>query len=298
MMIVVVVPFLNEERFLPTFLRSIAGQTRPPDRLLLVDDGSRDGSGSLAVEFARNHGYAVALRRPPRPPERDRLASAAELRAFQWAVEQLDGPWDVVAKVDADLQLTPNLLAEIEDRFCADPNLGMAGSYLSYVARDGSVTRQRCPVEHVEGPTKFYRRQCYDDIAPLPAILGWDTCDEIRARMRGWATSSFAMPGGDPVHLRPIGSHDGALRAYRRWGRCAYGYGESALFAALTAVQRLPDPPPVLGGGNYLFGWALAAMDRAPRADPEVRAYVHHEQRKKIRRRLFGPQATTKAALR
>jgi hypothetical protein len=47
------------------------------------------------------------LRRPARPPQRDRLATAAELRSFQWALDQLDEEWDVVAKLDADIELTP-----------------------------------------------------------------------------------------------------------------------------------------------------------------------------------------------
>ena len=85
---------------MPVFLESLAAQTRPPDRLLLVDDGSTDGSHEPAAEFAAEHEWAQLLRRPPRPTERDRLATAKELVAFQWGVTQLDVDWDVVGKVD------------------------------------------------------------------------------------------------------------------------------------------------------------------------------------------------------
>jgi glycosyltransferase involved in cell wall biosynthesis len=57
----VVVVFLNEERFLPRLLSSVAGQTRAPDRLLLVDDGSEDASPSIARDFADAYPYAEAL---------------------------------------------------------------------------------------------------------------------------------------------------------------------------------------------------------------------------------------------
>ena len=60
--LVAIVSFLDEERVLPAFLGSVAAQTRPPDRLLLVDDGSRDGSAALAETFARRHDFA-SLRR-------------------------------------------------------------------------------------------------------------------------------------------------------------------------------------------------------------------------------------------
>ena len=52
MRILAIVPVLNEAPFLPRFLASVAHQTRPPDRLVLVDDGSTDNSYEIAREFA------------------------------------------------------------------------------------------------------------------------------------------------------------------------------------------------------------------------------------------------------
>ncbi len=75
-------PFLNESVHLPRFLDSMAAQTRVPDRLVLVDDGSTDGSAAIAESFAARHPFAVVVRRPPRPPRTDRLAGADELKAF------------------------------------------------------------------------------------------------------------------------------------------------------------------------------------------------------------------------
>ena len=66
MRLAVVTPFLNEQQLLPQLLRSIASQTRPPDRLLLVDDGSTDASPAIAAEFVRQHGYASLARRAVR----------------------------------------------------------------------------------------------------------------------------------------------------------------------------------------------------------------------------------------
>jgi biofilm PGA synthesis N-glycosyltransferase PgaC len=284
--LLVIVPFLNEGRYLGALLESIARQTRLPDRLVLVDDGSWDESPGTAAAFAEQHPWCTFLRRPVRPQARDRLADASELSAFQWAMDQADGRWDVIAKLDADIRLTPATLAAVERQFASDPSLGMAGPYLSTRGADGALVRQRCPADHVEGPTKFYRRECLEQIAPLPTFLGWDTIDEVRARMRGWRTAGFAMPDGDPEHLRPMGSHDGMLRAWRRWGTCAWGYGEHPLHVVLVAVQRLGDSPRVLGSLSYVLGWALAALRRLPTAEPELRDYVHRDQLRRIRRRL------------
>ena len=41
----------NGRRYLPRALESVLGQTRPPDEVIVVDDGSDDGSGEIARGF-------------------------------------------------------------------------------------------------------------------------------------------------------------------------------------------------------------------------------------------------------
>lgn len=284
----VVVPFLNEERVLGEMLGSIAAQERPPDHLVLVDDGSTDGSIEMAMDFATRHTYVTVVRRSAQPAGPDRLTSASELIAFQSAVDEHGEHWDVVAKLDADLRLPPCALGELERRLQEDELLGIAGTFLSEEMRDGTIGRLHIGEGHVHGATKFYRRQCWDQIAPLPPILGWDTIDELRARMHGWVTQSFAISGGDPLHLRPRGTHDGLLRGYRRWGECAWAFGESSPFMALQAARYMGRPPMVRGGLNYALGWASAALGGNRRAEPELLAYARHERRLRLRRRVLA----------
>lgn len=279
-----VVPFLNENEHLPTFLASIESQSRRPDQLVLVDDGSTDGSYELARAFAEQHPYAVALQRPPRPPESDRLATAAELRAFQWGLERVDIQYDIVAKLDADLQLSPVHFAEIEALFKQDPGLGLAGAYLSIRDPNGRVIREPHPRDHVRGPNKFYRRECLDQIGPLPAHLGWDAIDEALARMHGWRTSSTELSRGDSIHLRPTGAYDGRLRACKRWGECAYGWGSHPLNVLAGGMARFRRRPYVLAGCAYILGWAMAWARRRPRAERAVRAFKRREELERLRR--------------
>ena len=68
--IVCVVPFLNEEAYLPAFLASMATQRRFPDTLLLVDDGSSDRPPQIASQCMRGGDPAgsrneTGSRRPP-----------------------------------------------------------------------------------------------------------------------------------------------------------------------------------------------------------------------------------------
>lgn len=289
MRLAVIACFLNEEVYLPTFLESVARQTRQPERLVLVDDGSTDGSLRLAEEFAASREHVRALSRPQRPPERDRLAAAAELEAFCWAIEQLDFPWQVVAKLDADLSLSPDLFAELESRLEADPRLGIAGAIQRLRLPDGRLVHERCPANHVRGSTKFYRRACFEEVYPLAFRLGWDTADEVRARMGGWTTQSFSMPSGDPIHLRATSTRDGALRGYRRNGMASYAYGAPLWWVLLGAIGRLRDRPRIVGGLSLLQGWLTALLRRYPRADARQRAFVAGEHRARVRDALLRP---------
>jgi hypothetical protein len=106
--------------------------------------------------------------------------------------------------------------------------------------------------------------------------------------MHGWSTRSVELPGGDPLHLRPRGAYDGRLRARRRFGECAWAFGDSLPLTVLQGVRQVGDPPRVAGGANYVAGWVAAAMRRRPRADPDVRRYVRKDQWSRIRQRVLG----------
>ena len=60
-------PVRDGERYLEAALRSLLDQTRPPDELVVVDDGSRDGSAALAealgVRVLRRPALGVAAAR-------------------------------------------------------------------------------------------------------------------------------------------------------------------------------------------------------------------------------------------
>jgi biofilm PGA synthesis N-glycosyltransferase PgaC len=282
----VVVSFLNEASHLPTLLASIAAQTEPPDELLLVDDGSVDGSHTIAAAFAREHPWARTLELPQRTTTRDRLADASVVRAFHAGVEHLAEPWDIVVKLDGDLDLNPDLFRTVRNRFSSDPRVGITGSDLSVRAGDGTLRREYRAAHHVPGPNKFYRRQCFEQISPIPAMLGWDTIDDLRARLHGWKTESFALGSGESIHLRPRGGHDGRVRAYRRFGGCAWAYGAHPLWVLLGGIHRMRHRPYILPGLLYILGWIDAAARRSPRAESAVREQARREELAEIARRL------------
>lgn len=58
----VIVPVHNTALFLPRCLESLEAQTFSDFEVILVDDGSTDGSAGICDAFAREHGYARVIR--------------------------------------------------------------------------------------------------------------------------------------------------------------------------------------------------------------------------------------------
>lgn len=54
MKLAVVIPCYNHERYVAAAIESVLGQTRPPDRFLMIDDGSKDGSVDVIRQFEKD----------------------------------------------------------------------------------------------------------------------------------------------------------------------------------------------------------------------------------------------------
>lgn len=93
----VVVPVRNAAPYLPACLESLLAQTRPIDELLLVDDGSTDGSSEILRAHAARHANIRILPGP-------RHDAAAARNA---GIERASGDW--LAFADADDLAEPRL---------------------------------------------------------------------------------------------------------------------------------------------------------------------------------------------
>lgn len=60
----VIVPVYNVESYLPRCLDSLVRQTLDDMEIIVVDDGSMDGSGRIADQYAENHKNMVVIHKP------------------------------------------------------------------------------------------------------------------------------------------------------------------------------------------------------------------------------------------
>lgn len=109
----ILVPAYNEERHLAQTLQSLMSQTRPPEKIIVIDDCSTDATGDVARRAE------VAVVRPPENTGSKALAQNA-------ALDQVETPYAMT--VDADTVLAPDALEKIFAVFKGDQDEKIAAA--------------------------------------------------------------------------------------------------------------------------------------------------------------------------
>jgi glycosyltransferase involved in cell wall biosynthesis len=280
--ILIVSPVRNEGAHIERVVRALAAQTLQPARWIVLDDGSDDDTLAILRRLEPDVGFltVATAQRAPGGPVRDRLARAAAPRAFNAGLALAGdlAAYTHVMKLDGDIELPPDYLAELMARFAADPALGLAGGVLDEPQAGGGMRRIRIAANHVHGALKCYSAECFAAIGGVQERLGWDTIDETYARMRGLRTVHFDELVG--IHHRPIGSADGTVRGHARHGECAYIAHHPLPWVGLRAFRVGCRRPRGLSGVAFVYGFLRAAARRVERVpDPEYRRFARRELR-------------------
>jgi GT2 family glycosyltransferase len=296
--VAVVVPNRDGRRWLPGLLASLRAQTRAADRVVVVDDGSRDdsvawlrGEGVEVVERATSGGFAAAVNAG--------LAAVADC--------------DAVALINTDVELAPDWLARTVEVLEAVPAAGSVATKMvamdagatiddagDVLRRDGACEqrgRGRADDGRFDAPGEvwgacagaaLYRRAAMDAVGGLDEAYGMyleDVDLALRLRLAGW-TCRY-----EPAVARHAGAGSGAAVGYwvarntvllvarwfpARWApyvlyRQASWLADAARRGALrehlrglgAAVPRLPD---VLRARRA--AWDRGAVERAVPARP------------------------------
>lgn len=138
-----VVPVFNGERFLAEALESILLQTRPPEEIIVVDDGSTDDTGGIARGFGNAIRYV-------------RQDNAGPAAARNTGVALAGG--DFLAFLDADDLWLPTKLELQLARFEARPDLEFCVTHL-----------RNFWMPELSAEANAYRNQPFSQ--PLPAFV-------------------------------------------------------------------------------------------------------------------------------
>jgi GT2 family glycosyltransferase len=228
MSVSVVVPTLRGERYLPTCLDALRRQTRPPDEIVVVDDGSVDGTRAL---LARGYPEIAVV------SHRSTLGVA---RSFNDGIRATSS--SIVVLLNDDTEAAPDWLARLCAPLLGDSPAGFATSKLrlfdrrdvlhsagDYFGRDGmpgsrgvwSLDRgqfdQMAETFGACAAAAAYRRTMLDDVGLFDESLG-SYCEDVdlsfRARLLGqeccFAASALvyhrvSATGGGPMASYYVG---------------------------------------------------------------------------------------------
>jgi glycosyltransferase involved in cell wall biosynthesis len=249
-------------------------QTVLPYRWVIVDDGSRDRTGAIIDEAARQHAWISAFHREDRGY---RKWGGGIIEAFYDGYNALDcDNWEYMCKLDGDLSFGPDYFQQALDKLRDEPSIGIGGGVLYHYEGDRAVLENH-PEFHVRGGVKIYRRACWKAIGGLWVGPGSDTVDEVKANMLGWTTRSFFNIR--LIHHRPTGASWGRWRGLVKDGKIDYVTGYHPLFVTAKALVRLFRSPYVVGSLAHLYGYVSACTEQMTQVDDaDLIRYLRQQQ--------------------
>ena len=164
------IPTYNERENLEPMLRALGGVLGPDDRVLVIDDGSPDGTGEIAESLKSELGFVEVLHRK----QKEGLGRAY-IAGFGWALEH---GAELVLEVDCDFSHNPADVPRLIEA-AADADLVLGSRYVpgggtrnwSRVRRVISIggsfyarTLLHVPIRDLTGGFKCYRRAVLETI--------------------------------------------------------------------------------------------------------------------------------------
>ncbi len=242
----VIIPNYNRESLIGETLTNILSQTRPPDELIVVDDGSTDGSVDAIAAF----GPAVTLLRqanagPATARNRGFAASSGEVIQFfdsddLCSLNKLEAQLAALDRSGADFAYSPWLQARLEQGLAIHPGpvlqqreLPPARTPLAWFLRGWVIVFQCC----------LFRRALLESVGPYREDLMPSEDSELLFRI--------LAAGARPVHVPE------AMVLYR-----LHGGGQISL-GGMPAERRARD----WARFAAIVGHALDTMADLPAAD-------------------------------
>lgn len=235
----VVVPTYNERDNLTAVLDRLRASVPAAD-VLVVDDGSPDGTGALADDRAAGDPHTHVLHRAAKAG-----LGAAYVAGFSWGLER---GYDVLVEMDADgshaPEQLPQLLAALSE---ADVVLGSrwvtGGTVVNWPRRRELLSRGgnayvrlalRLPLKDATGGYRAYRR-CVLESIDLAGVSSQGYCFQVDLAWRAWQAGFriVEVPIRFVERVAGVSKMDRAIVTEALWRVTLWGFG---------ARKRRPGP--------------------------------------------------------
>ncbi|MDX6273035.1 MAG: dolichol-phosphate mannosyltransferase [Frankiales bacterium] len=182
--VLVCIPTYNELENLPRIVARVRTAT-PQAHVLVVDDGSPDGTGRLADELAAADSQVHVRHRPGKAG-----LGAAYIAAFRWA---LDRGYDVIVEMDADGSHAPEELPKLLAALHAGADLVLGSRWVAggqvkdwprsrlLLSRGGNAYARLMlgvPIRDITGGYRAFRRSLLERL-PLDHVQSQGYCFQV-----------------------------------------------------------------------------------------------------------------------
>ena len=214
MKISLIMPVFNEEKYLTKSLNALMNQTLRPTQIIIVDDGSTDGTREIISKYKN-----VQLVRLPTEKK-----SMIERVPYVLAKgSRLLDDFDYVAVLDGDTILEPEYYEKLAAKLEEDHKIGIACGKLNGPGASGGLMLGLIP--YVYGCNRLYTRKCWlkiNDGKTMKPVPVWDFYHNVYAEMLGFQTKRL-----DDIlswALRPPGFKKDFFKGYTSYQLGYYGY--------------------------------------------------------------------------
>ncbi len=287
----VIVPFLNEARFIRESIDSVLAQSHEDLELLLVDDGSSDDSTAIAQDYAERLPHRVRYLEHPGHDNRGRSASR------NLGVAEARGTY--IAFLDADDVWLPQKLSDQVSLLDEHPRAGFVcapaewwWSWAGLGTRADELQDLGVPVDGLVEPPALLRSYLRNEWASLCDVIvrrtvldrigGWEDC--FRGMFDDQVVPRQAVPGVAGIRVGRLRvSVSPASRLVHRSSPCPRSAPRDA--TRLSGVARrlpraacataLPCPP-----GRAIRASAPAPSRGSPRHRRRPRGGASHPSRR------------------
>lgn len=240
----VCIPSYNHARFLPEAIESALGQTYPNVEVVVVDDGSADGSLEIAEAYAARHPGRVRVY--THPGRRNRGISATVNLGFEMATG------DYYSGLPSDDVLYPDKVERQVEFLEARPEVGFVYGRYDVIDDEGRVTGTQA-VEDLSGDPDPLARMVEINVIPGVTVLARrEAVARVYPHAEGLVYSDWEF-WARFLALTPVGFIDRPLVKYRVHGSNTSVGIEPARHLAhtLAALEALRRAAPGLGGERF-----------------------------------------------
>jgi len=262
-------------------IESLASQTVLPTKAVIVDDNSTDKTFDIAEKHAQGHEWLSVVRHDS---SNEHIPGSKVINAFNQGKESLDADYDIICKFDADIILPKNYLEELIALFESDSHIGIAGGLMYIEKNNAWVYEPIASKEHVRGPIKAYRKQCFKEIGGLKSSIGWDTADVLLAQFHGWKVRTDKNL--HVKHLKPTGKTYTIKSKYLQ-GEALYKLRYGFTLTLLTALKSAFNKKSLSYFFNTISGYNKARNSKiAQLVNLEEGKFIRHLRWKGVKKSL------------